>query len=64
MLVNNTQKSLNTKVSLYLTLDGQNAEELFKLGNGLQEITLAPKNVRSFLPYANSGLHRNNKRGN
>ena len=43
MLVNNTQKSLNTKVSLYLTLDGQNAEELFKLGNGLQEITLAPK---------------------
>ncbi|MBR4508995.1 MAG: hypothetical protein IKP23_05980 [Elusimicrobiaceae bacterium] len=43
MLVNNTEKSLNTNVSLYITLDGQKADELFKLGNGLQEITLAPK---------------------
>lgn len=43
MLVNNTEKSLNTKLTLTLTLDGQNAQELFKLGNGFQEITLAPK---------------------
>lgn len=43
MLVNNTQNNLNTKVILSLTLDGENAQELFKLENSLQEITLAPK---------------------
>ena len=43
MLVNNTESSLNTKVSLYLTLNGQNAQELFNLQTTLQEVTLAPK---------------------
>ncbi len=43
MVVNNSDKSLNTKVSLTITLDGTKAQELFKLAIPLQEITLAPK---------------------
>lgn len=43
MLVNNTNKFLNTKVYLYLTLNGQKAQDLFKLNTTFQEITLAPK---------------------
>ena len=43
MIVNNTDRSLNTDVSLYLTLDGQNAQDLFKLNKTSQEVSLAPK---------------------
>ena len=42
MLVNNSNKTLPTKVSLDITLDGQNAQELFKLNKTEQQITLAP----------------------
>ena len=42
MLVNNSNKTLPTKVSLNITLDGQNAQELFKLNKTEQQITLSP----------------------
>jgi uncharacterized protein YfaS (alpha-2-macroglobulin family) len=43
MLVNNTDKTLDTKVSLYLTLNGERAQELFKLEKNYQEVSLKSK---------------------
>ncbi|GEM_PF-4364672 len=43
MLVNNTSRTLQTNVSLYLSLNEEKAQELFKLNKTEQEIALAPK---------------------
>ena len=49
MVINNTEKSLNAKVSLYLTLNGQKAQDLFKINTPYQEVLLAPKEQKVLL---------------